>query len=236
MMLSTAFPALVVALVLVVYPNVMAVLAARRQWDQWQAYTIGNTILAAALLLYALSCGVLPAAWGTPTPAGVLLGAEAGLIPLLVIVAAICAPGAFGRDIIASGIGDIDGRALLYRIGVQVALVTVCVEGFVFRGVLYALLARVASVSWTVVLDAVCFGLWHVVLQYNGFTAQRGLSRVATAAGASTAYGLLGLLLALVRASSGALLPALVAHGLLDIVMFGAMYLRRGPRPVAGVQ
>ncbi len=219
--------ALLVALVLVAYANVMAILSARRRWDQWRAFTIGNSALGLALLAYAATAGLLPAVWGQVTGSGLLLGLVAGLLPLAMILAMIFLPGQLGRDIVASGVGAISTRGFVYRIGVQVALATVVFEEFAFRGVLQVLLAQAVGVPRSAAFDAIAFGLWHVVLQYNGFASVRGPGRWGAALGGSLVYAVLGLILSVVRQSGGGLLAAIVAHGVLDILMFAAMFARR---------
>lgn len=220
-------PVLFVALLLMAYPNLLAWLCARRRWDQWGAFAIGNALLALGLLLYAASAGLLPALWGRVTVGGLALGALAGLAPLAVILILTFMPGQLGRDIVASGIGAISTGQFLYRIGVQVALATVGCEEFAFRGVFYVLLARALSAPWTVALDAIVFGLWHTTLQYTGFSSQSGAARWAATAGGALVYALLGLLLALLRQATGGLAAPLIAHGLLDVFMFVGMFVRR---------
>ncbi len=220
-------PTLLVALLLVVYANVMATLSARRRWDQWQAFTIGNSVLGLALLAYAAVMGLLPAVWGQVTGSGLLLGVVAGLLPLVMILALMFLPGQLGRDIVASGVGTISTRGFAYRVCVQVSLATVVCEEFAFRGVLQVLLVRAVGVPRSAAFDALAFGLWHVVLQYNGFASVRGLGRWGAALGGSLVYAVLGLILSVARQSGGGLLAAIVAHGVLDILMFAAMFVRR---------
>ena len=224
----TATDAALVALLLVAYSNVMALLSVRRRWDQWHAFAIGNTLLTLALLAYAAASGLLAAVWGDVSGRAIVIGVLAGAVPLAVILILMFLPGQLGRDIVASGIGDISTRQFVYRLTVQVALTTVVAEEFCFRGVLYLLLARSVPAAWAIGLNAIAFGLWHFVLQYNGFTSQRGLTRWLAAAGGVAVYALLGLLLALVRHATGGLLAPLLAHGVLDILMFAGMYVRRG--------
>ena len=38
-----------------------------RSWDQWQAFTVGNTALGLVLLIYATLSGLLAAVWGQVT-------------------------------------------------------------------------------------------------------------------------------------------------------------------------
>lgn len=208
-------------------------LSARRGWDQWQAFTLGNLALSVALLAYARAGNLLPGAWGRASPQSAWIGLAAGALPLAIILAAIWLPGQLGRDIVASGIGAISTRRFLYRLTVQVALLTVLCEEFAFRGVLHAVLLREVAAPWAVSLDALAYGLWHGVLQYNGFSSQRGLARWAASAAGTAVYVALGLLLALVRQVTGGLLGPIIAHGLLDVGMFIGMYLRRGAAPAA---
>jgi len=219
--------ALLITGVLIAYPNLLAILSARRRWDQWYAFMMGNTLLGLALLGYTLRAGLWPAVWGHVMGRGALLGLAAGLVPLVVILAAMFAPGQLGRDIVASGIGDISADHFLFRVAVQVGLTTVLCEEFLFRGLLQALLMRATAPGAAVLLDAVAFGLWHVALQYNGFGSQRGVARWGATAGGAGVYALLGLLLAAVRQAAGGLLAAVVAHGILDVCMFIGMYVRR---------
>ena len=188
---------------------------------------MGNTALGLALLVYATLSGLLPAVWGRVTLPGVLLGTLAGLVPLIVILVLMFRPGQLGRDIVASGIGAISTRHVAYRLCVQVGLATVVCEEFAFRGVLQVLLLRTVSVPWAIGLDAVVFGLWHVALQYNGCAGRRGVARLAAAGGGTAAYALLGLLLAVVRQAAGGLLASIIAHGVLDVLMFAGMVVRR---------
>ena len=218
---------LLVAVILVAYPNLLSFLSARRSWDQWNAFMLGNAALTLALLGYTARAGLWPDVWGRVTAGGLLLGLVAGLVPLAVILVAMFAPGPLGRDIVASGVGDISTDRFLFRVAVQVALTTVVCEELLFRGLLQVLLTRAASPRLAVPLDAVVFGLWHVTLQYNGFGSQRGVARWGAAAGASSVYAGLGLILAAVRQVGGGLFAAVVAHGILDVCMFIGMYVRR---------
>lgn len=223
----TTTAALVVSLVLIVYPNALAVLCWRWGWDQWHAFMLGNTLLGLGLLLYTFHAGLWSAVWGRVSGAGLWAGAAAGAVPLLVILALMALPGQLGRDIVASGIGEISVPRFWYRVGVQVALSTVLCEEFAFRGLLQALLAPLLPASGAVLLGAAIFGLWHTALQYNGFASQRGLTRLGATVGGTVVYGFLGALLGFIRLRSGGLASAIVAHGILDLGMFVGMLVRR---------
>ena len=53
------------------------------------------------------------------------------------------------------------------------------------------------------------------------------LARLVAAGGGTAAYALLGLLLAVVRQAAGGLLASIIAHGVLDVLMFAGMVVRR---------
>lgn len=220
--------ALVVAFGLILYPNALAAVVARRRWDQWRAFMLGNTALTLVLFIYAALAGLLPSIWGVVTGGGLLLGLIAGLVPLASITGLIFGGSpAVSRDIVASGIGDLLPRALVYRIGVQVALTTVLCEEFAFRGVLQVLLTHVVSISNAVLLAALIFGSWHIVLQYNGLASLKGIARLGASLGGAVLYTLLGLELSLVRQGAGGLLAPIITHGVLDVLMFAFMVVRR---------
>ena len=188
---------------------------------------MGNTALGLVLVIYATHSHLLAAVWGQVTLRGVLLGILAGLVSLTIILVLMFRPGQLGRDIVAAGIGVITTQHVVYRLCVQVGLTTVLCEEFAFRGVLQVLLLRTLSVPWAVGLDAVVFGLWHTALLYNGCAGRRGVARLAATGGGTALYTLLGLLLALVRQAAGGLLAAIIAHGVLDVLMFAGMVARR---------
>lgn len=219
--------ALIIGLLLIVYPNMLAFVAARRAWDQWNAFMVGNLCLIVALSLFAWAAGTWSLVWGRLTTGGVWLGVLGGALPLAVILALTFAPGQLGRDIVTAGVGSITTRRFIFRLCVQVGIATVCCEELAFRGVLQVELSRVIAVPWTIVGVAAAYGLWHAVLQYNGFASRQGVARVAAAAGGTAIYTLLGLLLAIVRQAAGGLAAPLIAHGVLDVLMFAGMYVRR---------
>lgn len=205
----------------------MAVASQRQRWDQWHAFMVGNALLGCALAAYTLGTGSWTAVWGDTNLRGLAAGALAGGAPLVVILVLMLLPGQLGRDIVASGIGDIGAGRFVYRVAVQVAITTVLFEEFAFRGLLQALMLQSLPASRAVAYSAVVFGLWHTGLQYYSFASQRGLTRLGATLGGTLVYGLLGVLLALVRQRTGGLAPAIVAHGVLDVFMFVGMFVRR---------
>lgn len=224
---ATTTAAALIALVLILYPNAMAVASHRQRWDQWHAFMVGNVILGCALVAYTLGSGSWQAIWGHTSAGGLAAGAVAGGVPLVVILALMLLPGQLGRDIVASGIGAIGVGRFVYRVAVQVAITTVLFEEFAFRGLLQTLLVQSLPTSRAVAFSALVFGLWHTGLQYYSFASQRGLTRLGATLGGTLVYGLLGVLLALVRQRTGGLAPAIVAHGVLDVFMFIGMFARR---------
>jgi len=223
----TTSAAAAIAIVLVIYPNSLAWMATRRSWDQWNAFTIGNLGLLISLAAYTQSTGSWSLVVGTMQPGSIAVGALVGLVPLAAILALTFAPGQLGRDIVAAGVGDVSLSGFVFRLGVQVALGTVLCEEFAFRGVLHTALSSAVQPGAAVGIGAVCYGLWHGVLQINTFAARSCRARYASAAGGTATYILLGLVLAALRQATGSLAAPLVAHGVLDMGMFAGMYARR---------
>ncbi len=227
---NTALQALITAIVLVLYPNILALLTARAGWDQWRAFTIGNGVLTVLCsILVTLGPG-WPAVWGHVDGRGLLLGALAGAVPLVVILAFALTAGRLGQDIIAMSIGGLVGWRFAYRLAVQVALATVVCEELAFRGLLFVLLGRTLSGAAAFVAGAGVFGLWHFTIQYNGLVGQRGMARLLAALAGVLAYTALGGLLVLVRIAGGGLAAPLMAHGVLDLGMFLGLYVLRERR------
>lgn len=227
---KTITSAVIIGLVLITYPNVLALVVARRSWDQWASFTTGNLILITALSGYVQVSGRWSTVWGSVSARGLWIGIAAGTVPLAVIVALIFGTQGLSADIVKAGIGEISRNRFLLRMGVQVAIATVLCEELAFRGVLQSMLTGVISPALTMGVVGMAYGLWHAVLQYNAFSSRRWVARAAASAGGVAIYTLLGLLLALTREMTGGLAAPLAAHGVLDIAMFAAMYARRRGR------
>lgn len=93
---------------------------------------------------------------------GLLWGAGASTI----VVAGIASLGAFTAtrsNFEDASIGAMDGSSLIWEVGVRIPIVTAGFEEFAFRGVLLSVLALAMTARWAVVVQAVLFGLWHVL-------------------------------------------------------------------------
>jgi membrane protease YdiL (CAAX protease family) len=110
--------------------------------------------------------------------------------------------------------------AARYAIAFLATLTAPFVEEFVFRGVLYSALQRAIGSGVAVILVATLFAAVHV-LQYR------------TNLGVIAAIGLLSLVLSVIRAVSGRLLPCFIVHlvfnGIQSVII---LWERPGNRPV----
>ena len=134
-----------------------------------------------------------------------------------------------------AGVG---GRETAYRAVVRIPLGTVVLEEVAFRGVLLALLSRLAPFGWAVAGSSMLFGLWHVLptmaaLDANEIARSRAARRVAVlAAVASTA--LAGAALCWLRTVTGSLLGAALPHATANSTATAAAFLVLRSRDGAG--
>jgi uncharacterized protein len=105
---------------------------------------------------------------------------------------------------------------LLYQATVRIPLGTALFEELVFRGVLLAVLARLAGAWRATVLSSVVFGLWHVAPTIVTLRINDVVPASAAGLGAivSTVLitGVAGVLFCLLRWRSGSLLAPVLAH------------------------
>jgi membrane protease YdiL (CAAX protease family) len=216
------------ALALPLYAIALVPLARRRGWDLWSAFTAGNAALCTIAVAVISARGAWPAVVGRPSGGAALAGALAGSGVALLVVGLVWLPGELGRGLARAGVGGTGESSLAYRLLVQVLLCTVLFEELCFRGVLYALWAAAPSGSIALAVwgTTLSFAVWHAALLADMFAGWSAPRRVGLTVGGLLAYGLLGALLALLRAATGTLLAPLAAHGLLDLLMIGGMALR----------
>lgn len=100
--------------------------------------------------------------------------------------------------------------------GLDVALVVVlmlCVgflEELIFRGFLYQAIREQSGVTRAVVISGVTFGIGHIVNLARGYTGEQQLLQIAVAIA-------IGLVLALLVALTGSIMPGVVFHILINI-------------------
>lgn len=179
-----------------------------------ELYVPVNLAVAAVLLVVARGGGVSWEQVGlgrSNVGRGARVGAVAFLVVavVLVVAAAIPATRPFFEDDRAA---DLSGAAVAYHALVRIPLGTVALEEIAFRGVLLALLERVASTGVAAAWSSALFGLWHVVPTVEALRTNDldpGFVPVATAV-AVTAAG--GLAFCWLRLRGGSLVAPALAH------------------------
>jgi uncharacterized protein len=197
---------------LVAYNNV---LGARGWHGRW--YTPVNAGAAAASLAVAAASGLTAEELGIgrgrwlPGRLGSVLAAATAAGWLAAAAAPAARP--FLDD---KRIADLDGRGVAYQTLIRIPVGTAAWEEIAFRGVLQAMLRRVASEPAAMAVTSGVFGLWHIrptagALRANGLASGRAQALTRVAAGvAVTAAG--GAALSWLRARSGRLAAPLALH------------------------
>ena len=147
---------------------------------------------------------------------GLAVGAVCvGLVVLGVVAVALTPAGreAFLDRRTRLGWGDAVFAAL-----VTVPVGTVLLEEVAFRGVLWGLVARLASPTWATVVSASAFGLWHVLPSLGlGRNNAAVAGTIGTDSAVTAAFGVAvtaaaGVVLAELRRRTGSLLAPLALH------------------------
>ncbi len=122
------------------------------------------SLLTAALALIARTTGATPADLGLERQyqrPGVLYGAGAFGVVLLVLVAAAVIPATNG--FLHESRAQISGGRMLHELAVSILLLTAIPEEFAFRGVLLGSALRLWGPLRASLITSVLFGLWHIV-------------------------------------------------------------------------
>jgi uncharacterized protein len=179
------------------------------------------SLLVVALVLIAWSAGATLADLGLvrkDTPAGLLYGAGAlGLVLLVLVVAAVIpATNGFLHD---SRV-QISGGRLLYELGVSIVLFTAIPEEFAFRGVLLGSGLRLWGPWRASLITSALFGLWHIAPTLHTMSDNhvfRGASgsvggQVLLVLGSIAVTFVAGLVFCGLRLRSRSLIAPIIAH------------------------
>jgi uncharacterized protein len=179
------------------------------------------SLLVVALVLIAWSAGATLADLGLvrkDTPAGLLYGAGAfGLVLLVLVVAAVIpATNGFLHD---SRV-QISGGRLLYELGVSIVLFTAIPEEFAFRGVLLGSGLRLWGPWRASLITSALFGLWHIAPTLHTMSDNhvfRGASgsvggQVLLVLGSIAVTFVAGLVFCWLRLRSRSLIAPIIAH------------------------
>lgn len=181
-------------------------------------YVPANLVVAGALVALGRASGVTLDGLGlrrAAAPAGLRLGLVAAGAVAAGIALGLALP-ATRRLFADQRLAGVSAPGIVYQALVRIPLGTVVLEEVAFRGVLLALLARVAPTGAAVAWCSVLFGLWHVIpaasaLEANQLAAGPWARAGAIAAGVAVT-ALAGGLVCALRLRSGSLLAPAVVH------------------------
>jgi len=178
-------------------------------------------LLTAALALIAWRAGAALDDLGlglADARAGLLYGAGAFGVVLLVLLAAALIPAANG--FLHDSRAQISGGRLLYELGVSVVLLTAIPEEFAFRGVLLGSALRLWGPWRASLVTSALFGLWHIAPtlgtmsdnhEFKGAAASTA-GQVLLVLGAIAVTFVAGLVFCWLRLRSRSLIAPVMAH------------------------
>jgi membrane protease YdiL (CAAX protease family) len=182
------------------------------------SYVPVNLATGGLLVALALLSGASSADLGlsrTDAPRGLVVGAALALLVAVALVIAAALPAT--RDLFEDErVAGLDRGGLAYQGLVRIPLGTAVFEELAFRGVLIALLMRVASTVTAVATSSALFGLWHILptlsaLRVNDIGGGPA-ARAAAVGGAVVATGIGGVILCWLRLRTGSLVAPVVVH------------------------
>jgi membrane protease YdiL (CAAX protease family) len=230
---------IVVAAVLVVYSNGLAVLADRLGSSAELTFRYVNPVLLLVLVPLAAKeagglkgLGLQRKGLLASTGWGLLVGAGLATISILFFANPVVTDAPLNFGPVANMPGSELWLDLLVRIPISVAFF----EELAFRGMLYGMLRQRLSAWKAIGISSLAFGLWHVavtaisVMNTNLTDANnmpgflQGFEVPLGVVGGVIATGLAGVAFALVREKTGNLAGSVVAHWVADGLMIGALW------------
>jgi uncharacterized protein len=200
---------------------VLAAFTVARSFGLLGPAVIAVSLLIAALALIAWNAGATRADLGlgrADVRAGLLYGAAAAGIVLLVLVVAAVTPATNG--FLHDSRAQIGGARLLYELGVPIVLLTAIPEEFAFRGVLLGSALRLWGPWRASLITSALFGLWHIAptlhtmsdnREFAGAAAQTG-GQVLLVLGSVAVTFVAGLVFCWLRLRSRSLIAPVMAH------------------------
>jgi uncharacterized protein len=198
-------------------------------------------LLMAALVLIAWTSGATLDDLGLRPrnmPAGLVYGAGACAVVLLVLVVAAVIPATNG--FLHDSRAQITGGRLSYELGVSIVLLTAIPEEFAFRGVMLGSALRMWGPWRASLITSVLFGLWHIAPtlgtmsdnhEFRGAAASV-TGQVLLVLGAIAVTFVAGLIFCWLRLRSKSLIAPIMAHaatnGLALTVAWFAVHHCRG--------
>jgi uncharacterized protein len=221
---------------------VLVLFTVAREYGLLGPTLVAISLLTAALGVIAWTAGATLADLGlgrADARAGLLYGAAAFGIVLLVLVVAAAIPATNG--FLHDSRAQIDGGRLLYELGVPIVLLTAIPEEFAFRGVLLGSALRLWGPRRASLVTSALFGLWHIAPTLHTMSdnhvfrseAASVAGQVLLVLGSIAVTFVAGLVFCWLRLRSGSLIAPVMAHvatnGLaLAVAWFAVHYLPGG--------
>lgn len=201
--------------------GVLAAFTVARSYGLLGPLPLAVSILVAALVLIVWSTGTDRAGLGlapADVPAGLLYGAGACLLVLLVLLVAAAVPATNG--FLHDSRAHITGGRLLYELGVSIVLLTAIPEELAFRGVLLGSALRLWGRWRASLVTSALFGLWHIAPTLHTMSdnhvfkgaAVTVAGQVLLVLGAIAVTFAAGLVFCWLRLRSGSLIAPVMAH------------------------
>jgi membrane protease YdiL (CAAX protease family) len=174
--------------------------------DEWHFVT--NTTMIAVVALFAAAGRLTATELGllrAHVPAGVRFGLAAAAVVAVALAVAVVTGIIDGSEPEVVGL---TGNDVLWRALVEIPIATVVLEELAFRGVMFALLARIVDTRRAFVITAVLFGLWHVPGAADGWSA----GALGGVVGTVLVTALAGVVFQMLRQRSRSLVAPALAH------------------------
>jgi membrane protease YdiL (CAAX protease family) len=191
----------------------------------WHVPGLSIGMLVAVLALIAWSSGATLADVGLrprDMPAGLVYGAGACAVVLLVLAVAAVIPAANG--FLHDSRAQISGGRLLYELGVSIVLFTAIPEEFAFRGVLLGSALRMWGPWRASLVTSLLFGLWHIAPTLHTMSDNHEFKAAAASVagqvllvlGSIAVTAVAGLVFCWLRLRSKSLIAPIMAHAATD--------------------
>ena len=224
------------AVFLVAFENVVALITGGELFRSGvqsgvQTLAISTALLASVALwmrtqkLSLSDVGITSIRWRSSVAIGLGVGLTIGIAVVLILHSGIGAGGSVSyRPLAQLSTGTVLVRALVWM-----PLATAIPEEFAFRGVLLALLLRTCSWRVAVVISAIAFALWHVIIVFHT-VGQTSLSQhpATYLLGVGLGFAAVfvgGILFANLRMRTGSLAASTLAHWSLNAAVLLGLYV-----------
>ncbi len=230
--------AIVLSLVLVFFSNSLTLFIYATGIDRQLVYVPGTILLLMAAVWWAHRFNCL--SWseiglsGKQWKRSALFGTLAGLGLAALLITFLAFPVVLAQPVRYREIQNLDTVGLLWRVGVELTIVTAFAEEVLFRGILQAFFKRSLNTTRALILTNIVFALWHLVT--NALSVQQNdlaLPWIPTIAaqvigylGSLVAVGIGGFVLSILRERTNHLAGSISMHWITVAAMTLVIYFR----------